>query len=83
VLHETIAKSAQLFKLLRDLRRGDECALAAMNFNKATAHKILNGPANGYATHPESRNEAIFGWELVADLQVSTGSLASEDHFYA
>jgi hypothetical protein len=74
-------KSAQLFKVLRDLWRSDECALAATNLDKSTAHKILNSPTNGYPADPESRNEAVFGSQLVADLQVSVGNLASEDRF--
>jgi hypothetical protein len=43
--------------------------------------KIPNSPTDGDATDPESHNEAVFGWQLVADLQVSIGNLASEDCF--
>ena len=76
-------KSAQLFKVLHDLWRSDECALAATNLDKTAAHKILNSPTDSNATDPESRNEAVFGRQLVADLQVSIGDLASEDCFNA
>ena len=76
-------KAAQLFKILRDLWHGDECALAATNLDKTAAHKILNSPTDGDATDPESRHEAVFGRQLVADLQVSTGNLGSEDCFDA
>jgi hypothetical protein len=76
-------KSAQLCKVLRDLWRSDECAFAAMNLNKTTAHKILNGPTNGNPADTESRNEAVFGRKLVTDLQVSIGDLGREDHFDA
>ena len=76
-------KSAQLFKVLRDLWRGDECALAATNLDETAAYKILNGPTDGDATDPETRNEAAFGRQLVADLQVSIANLASEDGFDA
>jgi len=76
-------KSAQLFKVVRDLWRGYECALATTNLDKTAAYKILNSPTDGYATDPESRNEVVFGRELVADLQVSIGNFASEDRFDA
>src|ERR1700758_1624090 len=62
-------KSAQLFKVLRDLWRCDECALAATNLDQTAAHKILNSPTDGDATDPESLNKAVFGRELVTDLQ--------------
>src|SRR5258707_4844817 len=65
-------KSAQFSKFLRDLRRSNECTLAATNFDKTAAHKILNSPANGNAADPESLNEAVFSRQLVADLEVST-----------
>jgi hypothetical protein len=65
-------KSAQLCKVLRDLGCSDECAFAAMNLDKAAAHKILNSPTNGNPADPESRSEAVFGRELVTDLQVSS-----------
>src|SRR5215470_12034836 len=76
-------KSAQLFKVLRDLWRSCECALAATNLDKTTAHKILNSPTDGDAADPKSRNEAFFGRQLVADLEVATGNLGSEDGFEA
>src|SRR6266446_5073959 len=60
-------KSAQLCKVLRDLGRSNECAFAAANLNKAAAHKILNSPTNGNAADPESSNETVFRWQLVAD----------------
>jgi hypothetical protein len=63
--------------------RGYECALATTNLDETAAHKILNGPTDGDATDPESRNEAVFGRQLVAGLQVSIGNLASEDCFDA
>ena len=63
--------------------RGYECALATTNLEETAAHKILNSPTDGDATDPESRNEAIFGRQLVANLQVSIGNLASEDGFDA
>jgi hypothetical protein len=63
--------------------RGYECALATTNRDETAAHKILNGPMDGDATDPESRNEAVFGRQLVAGLQVSIGNLASEDCFDA
>jgi hypothetical protein len=52
-----------------------------MNLDKTAAHKILNSPANGNPADPEPRNEAVFGRQLVADLQVSIGDLAGEDRF--
>src|SRR5215472_12646111 len=52
-------KSAQLFKVLRELLRGDECALAAMNLDQAAAHQILNSPTDSDATDPEPRDEAV------------------------
>jgi len=61
--------------------RGYECALATTNLDETAAHKILNGPMDGDATDPESHNEAVFGRQLVADLQVYIGHLASEDCF--
>src|SRR5215469_4911997 len=79
ILHKT----TQFCEFLRDLWRGDECAFAATNFDQAAAHKILNRPANGNATHSESRNKAVFSRELVADLQVSISDLAGEDRFDA
>jgi hypothetical protein len=51
--------------------------------DKTTAHKILNSATDGDATDTESRNEAVLGLQLVADLQVSIGNLASEDGFDA
>src|SRR5258708_20998646 len=76
-------KSAQFSKFLRDLRRSNECTLAATNFDKTAAHKILNSPANGNAADPESLNEAVFSRQLVADLEVSTSDLAGEYGFDA
>src|SRR6266403_635585 len=76
-------KSAQFSKLLRNLWRRDECTFAATNIDKTAAHKILNSPANGNAADPESLNEAVFGRQLVTDLQVSVGYLAGEDRFNA
>jgi len=52
---------------------------AATNLDKTAAHKILNSPTDGDATDPESRDKAVFGGQLVADLQVAIGNLASED----
>jgi len=60
---------------------GYECALATTNLDEAAAHKIPNGPMDGDATDPESHNEAVFGRQLVVDLQVYIGHLASEDCF--
>jgi hypothetical protein len=76
-------KSAQFFKLLRDLWSGDECAPAATNLNKTAAYKILNSPTNSDAADPESRNEPVFGRKLLADLQASIGNFAGEDRFDA
>jgi hypothetical protein len=45
--------------------------------------RFLNGPANGNAADLESRNEAVFGRELVVDLQGSIGDLAGQDRFDA
>src|SRR5258707_1753056 len=74
-------KSAQLCQLLRDLRCSNECAFAATNLDKTAAHKILNSPPNGNTADTKSRNEAIFGRQLVANLQVAMGDLAGEDRF--
>ena len=54
---------------------------ATTNLEETAAHKILNRPTDGDATDPESHNEAVFGRQLVADLQVYIGHLASEDCF--
>jgi hypothetical protein len=61
-------KSAQVYKLLRDLRCSNECAFAATNLDEAATDKILNRPANGNAGDLEARNEAVFGRQLVANL---------------
>ncbi|HKW35828.1 MAG TPA: hypothetical protein VJN92_22675 [Candidatus Acidoferrum sp.] len=76
-------KSAQFLKLLGDLRRSDECAFPATNLNKTATHKILNSTPNGNAADTESRNEAVFGRQLVANLSVAIGDLAGEDRFNA
>jgi hypothetical protein len=55
----------------------------ATNLDETAAHKILNSPTDGDATDPESRNEAVFGRQLVADLQLSIGNLVGEDCFDA
>src|ERR1700761_2868309 len=74
-------KSTQLCKLLRDLGRCDEGAFAAANLDQTTSHKILNRAANGNAADLESRNQAVFGRQLVASFQVSIGDLAGKDRF--
>jgi hypothetical protein len=66
---------------LRHLGRGDERAFTAANLDETATDKILNGSANGYATDLESRNEDIFGGELVPNLQDSVSDLAGEDCF--
>ncbi len=76
-------KSAQFGKLLGDIRRRNECAFAATNLDKTAAHKILNSPPNGNAADTKSRNEAVFGRQLVANLQVAIGDFAGEDRFDA
>jgi hypothetical protein len=76
-------KSAQLFKVLRELLRGDECALGATNLDKTAAHKILNSQTDSDATDPESRDEAVLRRQLVADLYISIGDVAGEDCFDA
>jgi len=53
----------------------------ATNLDETAAHKILNSPTDGDATHPKSCNEAVFRRQLVADLEGSIGNLASEDCF--
>jgi hypothetical protein len=70
-------------KKMGDLWRSDECAFAATNLDQTAALKILNSPANGNTTDPESRNEAVFGRQLVTDPQGSISDFASEDRFDA
>src|SRR5882724_2789919 len=76
-------KSAQFSKLLRELRRSNECAFAPTNLDKAAAHKILDSSANGNATDPESSNETVFRRQLFADPEVSIVDLAGEYRFNA
>jgi hypothetical protein len=68
---------------LRHLRCGDERAFAAANLDETAPHKILNGSANGYTTDLESRNEDVFGRELVANLQDSVSDLTGQNRFDA
>src|SRR6267378_5518484 len=76
-------KSAQFSKLLRDLRRSNECPFAATNLDKAAVHEVLNGSPNCDAADPESSNETVFRRQLFADPEVSIVDLAGEDRFDA
>jgi hypothetical protein len=64
-------KSAQFCKLLRNFGRGDERAFATANLDETAAHEILDSPANSNAADFKSLNEAVFGRQLISNLEVA------------
>jgi hypothetical protein len=60
VLDET----SELGQLLRDIRLGDECALAPPDLDEPALDQILNRFPHGRAADFEALDQAIFRWQL-------------------
>ena len=57
-------KAGQLGQLLRDLRLGDERALAPPDLDETAIDQVLNRPPHGRAADLDPLDQALFGRQL-------------------
>jgi hypothetical protein len=72
-------KTGQLGQLLRDLRLGDESALAPPDLDEAALDQILDRLPHGRAADLKPRDQAVFRWQLGLWGQAAVSDIAGQN----